>query len=213
MKTIRASPISKFGAQHDHLIKTTNCQWKMGKEGATSWFLGTFFSCSTLLCVIMARFRKNTPFFSDIHSIDMILIRSSQCSWRTEDEMKHSAIPVGLGKQNSCLNYANVTAFLLNRSDSKSPTKLSSRKWHRRFDWQWNKFFGIKKNKIRSLLWFLIGWFREGLNGKTTFSFGQCLIIKINDHHFKTLFTFYRISGDHTREVMFLCVRSLHLAS
>ena len=123
----------------------------------------------------------------------MILIRSSQCSWRTEDEMKHSAIPVGLGKQNSCLNYANVTAFLLKRSDSKSPTKLSSRKWHLRLDWQWNKFFGIKKNKIRSLLWFLIGWFREGLNGKTTFSFGQCLIIKINDHHFKNLFNFYRI--------------------
>ena len=136
MVLIRASPISKFGAQHDHLIKTANCQWKMGKEGATSCFLGTFFSCSTLLCVIMARFRKNTPLFSDIHSIDMILIRSSQCSWRTEDEMKHSAIPVGLGKQNSCLNYANVTAFLLMRSDSESPTKLSSRKWHRRFDWQ-----------------------------------------------------------------------------
>ena len=77
-----------------------------------------------------------SPPFSDIHSIDMILIRSSQCSWRTEDEMKHSAIPVGLGKQNSCLNYANVTAFLLNRSDSKSPTKLSSRKWHLRLDWQ-----------------------------------------------------------------------------
>ena len=147
MVLIRASPISKFGAQHDHLIKTTNCQWKMGKDGATSWFLGTFFSCSTLLCVIMTRFRKNTPPFSDIHSIDMILIRSSQCSWRTEDEMKNSAILVGLGKQNSCLNYANVTAFLLNRSDSKSPTKLSSRKWHLRLDWQCNKFFGIKKTK------------------------------------------------------------------
>ena len=88
-----------------------------------------------------------SPPFSDIHSIDMILIRSSQCSWRTEDEMKHSAILVGLGKQNSCLNYANVTAFLLNRSDSMSPTKLSSRKWHLRLDWQWNKFFGIKQTK------------------------------------------------------------------
>ena len=53
MVLIRASPISKFGAQHDHLIKTTNCQWKMGKEGATSWFLGPFISFSTLLCVIM----------------------------------------------------------------------------------------------------------------------------------------------------------------
>ena len=80
-----------------------------------------------------------SPPFSDIHSIDMILIRSSQCSWRTEDEMTHSAIPVGLGKQNSCLNYANVTAFLLMRSDSESPTKLSSRKWHLWLDWQRNK--------------------------------------------------------------------------
>ena len=39
------------------------------------------------------------------------------------------------------------------------------------------------------------------------------IIIMINDHHFITLFTFYRISGDHSREVMFLFVRSLHLAS
>ena len=35
----------------------------------------------------------------------------------------------------------------------------------------------------------------------------------INDHHFNTMFTFYKISDDYTREVMFLCVRSLHLAS
>ena len=53
MVLIRASPISKLGAQHDHFIQPTNCQRKMGKEGATSWFLGPFFSFSTLLCVIM----------------------------------------------------------------------------------------------------------------------------------------------------------------
>ena len=58
---------------------------------------------------------------------------------KSEDEMKHSAILVGLGKQNSCFNYANVTAFLLMRSDSESPTKLSSRKWHLWLDWQRNK--------------------------------------------------------------------------
>ena len=49
----QSRPNIKVRAQDDHLIKTTNCQWKMGKEGATSWFLGPFISFSTLLCVIM----------------------------------------------------------------------------------------------------------------------------------------------------------------
>ena len=118
------------------LYPTNKLSKEKGKGGRDFLISGHFlFLFNTSMCDNDSVPIESPP-FSDIHSIDMILIRSSQCSWRTEDEMKNSAILVGLGKQNSCLNYANVTAFLLNRSDSKSPTKLSSRKWHRRFYWQ-----------------------------------------------------------------------------
>ena len=53
--------------------------------------------------------------------------------------------------QNYCFNYANVTAFLLMRSDSESATKLSSSKWQLWHDWQTNTIFQGKISHVKIL--------------------------------------------------------------